>query len=108
MKMEDFKQVNDPKKLQSYLEYTIKAYQSLGEKFLEQNEAMVTMCAHVETNRQDVLDKDAHIKRLNMEIINLYRELGETKYNMSINIDELVLDESPQLCFEFVEFYNMK
>lgn len=107
--MIDFKNISDPNKLKEYLVHTIKSYQSLAEKYTELNDQLISQLAINEVNTLDNQEKDNQIKRLTTEIVNLYRELADTKYGLSINIDRLIPErEDVQLHFEFVEGYSMK
>lgn len=105
--MIEYKNINDPSKLRSIITHLAKSYQSLGEKFMEMNDQLVSQLAINEIVKLEAYEKDAHIKKLTDEIVNLYRELGETKYQMSINIDELIPEQDNQICLEFVEGYKI-
>jgi hypothetical protein len=105
--MNDFREVTDPVKLRSYLVYTVQAYQSLAGKFQEQNEQLITQLANNTVTLYDLHEKEQQVEKLTKEIVNLYRELGETQYGLSINIDALIPNENSQLHFEFVDGLNI-
>lgn len=105
--MIDFKNVNDSVKLKEYLSYAIRSYQSLAERYMAMNDQLISQLAINEITALELSERDSQVKSLTGEIINLYRELGETKYQMSINIGSLIPERDDQLYFEFVDGFKI-
>lgn len=82
------KNTNDPIELGMHLRECIKSYNKLAKKFSELYEDMIHELSLKECYRLELKDRDETIQKLSQEIVNLYRELGETKGIENLEIDK--------------------